>query len=263
MGTRTWAPGTPSWIDVTLPDVDKGKAFYHALFGWDYEDQFDDDGGRVYSMARKNGRDVSGLGWLSPEMAAGGMPPVWGSYVTVANVEKTAPRVAELGGTIVAPPMDVMNAGRMIVTMDPTGAVLCFWEPKEHNGADLVNEPGTFCWSELQTRDTAAAESYYTQLLGWTATTSDAAGMTYTEFSLDGRGVAGMMAMPPMVPAEMPAMWLVYFAVADCDATIAKVAELGGSVVMPPMDIPAGRFALVHDDQGSMFYVIRLNETGG
>ncbi|MFN8037523.1 MAG: VOC family protein [Acidimicrobiia bacterium] len=260
MGTRVWAPGTPSWVQVTVRDVDKAQAFYTALFGWEFADQFDDGGSRVYSLAQRDGQDIAGMGWLSDEMAAGGMPCLWGTFVTVENVDKTAARVAELGGTVMLPPMDVMDAGRMVLFMDPTGAALACWEPRAHNGADLVNEPGTFCWSELQTRDTKAAESFYTQLFGWTAKTSDAGGMAYTEFALDGRTLAGMMAMPPMVPAAVPPAWLVYFAVDDCDAAIAKVGELGGSVVMPPMDIPVGRFALVHDDQGAMFYVMRMNE---
>lgn len=61
--------------------------------------------------------------------------------------------------------------------------------------------------------------------------------MPYTEFRVAGTSVAGMMAMPPMVPAEVPPHWLVYFAVEDADATVAKAKELGGAVRMPAVDI--------------------------
>lgn len=257
MGKRTWPAGTPSWIDVALPDVDKGKAFYSALFGWELEDEFH-EGTRIYTSARRDGQDIAGMAWLSPEMAAGGMPPAWTTYIAVDDVEKTAARVGELGGTIVAPPMDVMEYGRMTAAIDPTGAAVAFWEARDHHGADLVNVPGTWGWNELLTRDTAGAEAFYTQLLGWTATTNEGGGMKYTEFALDGRSIAGMMETPPMAPPEMPAVWLVYFVVDDTDAAVAKITELGGRVVMPPMDLPVGRIALTADNQGATFYVIRL-----
>lgn len=257
MGTKQWAPGTPSWVDVIVPNVETGKAFYSALFGWSFEDQTA-DGDWVYSMASLDGGHVAGLGRLTEQMASGGMPPVWTSYITTDDIAKTAERVVELGGTALGEVMEVMESGSMVVTSDPTGAVIAFWQPKEHFGVDVANEAGSLCWTELQTRDTAAAQRYYTDLLGWTATANEGP-MQYTTFELDGKGIAGMMKMPPMIPAQVPANWLVYFAVTDCDAAVARVTELGGSVMMPPMDIPGtGRFSVVHDNQGAVFAVIKM-----
>ena len=104
---------------------------------------------------------------MRPEERQSGTPPHWNLYVTVANVDETVKRAEGLGARVFAPPFDVMGAGRMAVLQDPTGAVFQLWEPKEHIGAKILNEPGAVCWSELTTRDTAAAESFYTALFGW------------------------------------------------------------------------------------------------
>jgi predicted enzyme related to lactoylglutathione lyase len=83
--------------------------------------------------------------------------------------------------------------------------------------------------------------------------------MSYTEFKLDGKSIAGGM-KPPM--EGMPAAWLVYFAVDDADAAAAKAKELGGTVMQEPTDIPAGRIAVVVDPQGAVFSIIKLSEPG-
>ncbi len=97
------------------------------------------------------------------------------------------------------------------------------WQAGTHPGAQLVNEPGTWSWSELLTTDVEASMAFYAAVFGWTANThGDAVGaagpMAYTEWQVGGRSVAGMMAKPPMMPAEVPPHWAVYFAVADTDA---------------------------------------------
>ncbi|HEY4375901.1 MAG TPA: VOC family protein, partial [Acidimicrobiales bacterium] len=163
---------------------------------------------------------------------------------------------------VLAPVMDVMDVGRMAVFADNVGAAFAIWQPKLHAGAALVNEPGTFCWNELGTRDTAKAIEFYPQVFGWGHSTSEDGPMPYTEWKVDGASIAGMMNMPPSIPAEVPPNWLVYFAVEDCDASVAKAVELGGSAMFPPMDIPIGRFAGLVDPQGAMFAVIALADGG-
>ncbi len=254
----SYEPGRPCWVDVMTTDVDASKQFYGQLFGWDAEDQFDDQGNRVYVMFSKAGRSTAGMAEMAPQQRASGMPPVWSTYIATDDADKTASRVSELGGTVIMPPMDVMSAGRMLVTQDPTGAFISFWQAGEHKGAALANAPGSFGWNELQTRDTAAAEQFYTDLIGWTASTSEG-DMPYTEFQLDGESVAAMMPMPPMVPAEVPGLWLTYFVVEDCDASVATIEFAGGSVMAPPMDVPVGRFAAVSDPLGAVFAVIALS----
>src|SRR5262245_38696760 len=135
------APGTPSWTDLASPDLDASQQFYGTLFGWDFEAQDTGSPDNPYVMARQGGKDVAGMMKLSPEMQAGGMPPVWSTYVTVADVDKAAELATKLGGAVVQPPMDVMDAGRMAVLVDPAGAAVCIWQARGSIGAQLVNEP--------------------------------------------------------------------------------------------------------------------------
>jgi predicted enzyme related to lactoylglutathione lyase len=252
MPERTsYAPGTPSWVDIGT-DVDAALPFYTGLFGWDTESAGPDAGG--YGLFTNRGKVVAGYG---PQQNPG--PPFWTTYVNVADVEAGAGAVTAAGGTVLVPPMDVLTAGRMAVCQDPQGGVFSIWEARDHIGAELVNEPGSFSWTELLSRDVQGSQAFYATVFGWTAQTHDPDGpMPYTEFQLDGESIAGMMPMPPMVPAMVPTYWNVYFAVGDLDATRAKVSELGGTELFPPMEIPVGRFCGVQDPQGATFTIIQL-----
>jgi predicted enzyme related to lactoylglutathione lyase len=156
---------------------------------------------------------------------------------------------------VLAPPFDVMDAGRMAILQDPTGAAFQIWEPRKHIGAKIMNEPGALCWSELTTRDTKAAERFYTQMFGWTAKHNAPSAVTeYTQFDKNGQPGVGMMAMPGEMPLSVPSYWMPYFQVADCDASTAKARELGASLMVGPKDIPStGRFSICRDPQGAMF----------
>ena len=130
----------------------------------------------------------------------------------------------------------------------------------EHKGAQLANEPGAFSWNELNARDVDGSIAFYTSVFGWTYEKHEMEGPigSYTEWQLDGQTIGGMLPMPPMVPAEVPQFWLVYFAVEDLDASLAKVQELGGMVTMPGMTVDAGRFAVIMDPQGAALAIIQL-----
>ena len=258
MPTRTeYAPGTPSWTDLASPDLAASRQFYGSLFGWDFSEEDTGDPNNPYVMVRQDGKDVAGMMKLSPEMQAGGMPPVWSTYVTVTDVDAATTKAKELGGTVLNGPMDVMDAGRMTVIADPTGAVFCIWQPKETIGAEIVNEPVSLTWNELMSPDIDAAKQFYGGLFGWKgdAMNMGGEGPEYTVWMLGEGGIGGAMA-PPM--EGMPAFWGVYFAVADCDATVEKAKELGASVLNGPMDVPeVGRMAALMDPQGAAFSVIK------
>jgi predicted enzyme related to lactoylglutathione lyase len=187
-----------------------------------------------------------------------GVPPHWGAYVSVASADEAAAKAASLGGTVIVPPFDVFDFGRMAVLQDPAGATFSVWEPKSHIGVTRINEPGALCWTELATRDVEGAERFYTSLFGWGLKKSAGGGMEYTELLNEGVPIGGMMKMGDQYPPGVPPHWLTYFAVDDCDASASKAASLGGTTLVGPMDIPnTGRFAVVQDPQGAVFAVYK------
>lgn len=217
-------------------------------------------------MATLNGKFVAGLAPIMGE----GQPPSWTTYVSTDDADATAAKVKEAGGTVFAEPFDVMDAGRMAVFADPTGAVFAVWQPNQHPGAQLVNETGTFGWNELSTRDPEAAKVFYGAVFGWRGETFDMGdGPDYVTWHIgDEEGsVGGMIDMRGDMPDEIPPHWMVYFSVDDTDGTIDQVKERGGSVAFGPTEIPnVGRFAVLSDPQGAHFAVIKTHppaETGG
>jgi predicted enzyme related to lactoylglutathione lyase len=205
-------------------------------------------------MAMYQGKPAAGIG---PQMNPG--PPYWTTYVTVDSADDALARAKEAGGKVIVEGMDVMDVGRMGVIMDPIGAVISVWEPRAHQGAGIVNEPNTYSWSELVTTETEASKQFYSAVFGWGSETHGEGGpMAYTEWKVAGRSVGGMMKKPPMMPAEVPPHWGVYFSVDGTEAAMDKVKELGGQVLMGPMDVEPGKIAVVQDPQGAVFNIITL-----
>jgi predicted enzyme related to lactoylglutathione lyase len=258
-----YAPGTPSWVDLASPDPDASARFYGGLFGWDATEPgpIEETGG--YRMFERDGRNVAGLGPTQGE----GQPAMWTTYVSTDDAEGVAAKVREAGGQVMMEPFDVLGAGRMAVFVDPAGAFISVWQPQTHHGADVVNEPNSFCWNELATRDIDGAKAFYAAAFGWEGETSAYGDTSYTEWKLGGRTIGGMIAMNDQWPAEVPSHWMVYFAVEDVDAAVGRVEELGGKVSVPPSDTPAGRFAVINDPHGAFFSIItlaqRADEGGG
>lgn len=251
--TQSYAPGTPSWVDLGTTDTAAAASFYGELFGWTHDDLGPEAGG--YHMLRKDGKLVAGLGPATdPERGNS-----WTTYFTTADADATAARVEANGGRVVLAPMDVMEAGRMAVCTDPAGAFFSVWQPGQHAGAELTNSPGSLTWNELLTSDIEAAKSFYPTVLGiGIRDVSMAEGVVYTLLQVADRPVAGAM---PLDPAwgPMPSGWTVYFAVDDCDAVHAKAVELGAKTVTAPQDSPAGRFAVLADPQGATFSIIKTD----
>lgn len=259
MEVTQYAPGTPSWCDVGTTDVAATAAFYSELFGWNAVDMGEEAG--HYTMFDIGGRWVAACG---PKMADDPSPPVWMTYITVADADASAAAITGNGGTMLMPPMDVMEAGRMAIGADPSGGVFAIWQPREHIGAQLVNEPNTMCWNELTARDADRLLEFYTAVFGWAVQIQggDGAPITYRELQIDGRSIGGCMEMDDNWP-DLPTHWMVYFAVDDCDAIAARARELGATVHVEPTDLPVGRFSVIQDPTGGTFSVIRFNETDG
>ncbi len=250
------APGTPNWVDLMANDLDAAKGFYENVFGWELTDQFDDDGNRIYVMARLDGKAVAGMGQVPPGME---MPSVWNTYIATADVAATVDAVQSAGGSVMMPPMQVMDAGHMAVFADPTGAAFSVWQANEHIGAELGNIENTYTWNELMSRDLDTAKAFYAQVFGWEYETQQMPQGEYHVISGgDNGGLAGMMEMPAEVPEMVPNHWGVYFAVADLDQAVGAVTDNGGQIVMPTMEIPGvGKMATVHDNNHAAFTLMQ------
>ena len=243
MGTVERYPnGTFCWVDLGTDDAPGAKAFYGGLFGWEFDDLPTGDKG-TYSTWRLDGRAVAGL-YDQAER------PAWGSYISVEDVDRATGRARELGAEVLVEPFDTPGGGRVATVRDPAGATVSLSQPGEMFGAELVNSDGAWTWNELTSGDLAAGVGFYTALFGWTA--SDAPGeFPRTTFTLGDLLVGGGHAPAPQ--EDPTPRWSIAFWVPDADQAAARARELGGAVLLPPMDIPVGRFTIVADPQGAVF----------
>ncbi|WP_406200596.1 VOC family protein [Kitasatospora sp. NBC_01560] len=251
--TAPYKPGTPCWVDLMTSDQQAALDFYRDLFGWQGEIGPPEFGG--YAMCLLNGRPVAGImARTAPEGQP--EPPVsWTTYLASDDVEATGSAIADAGGAILYPAMDVGTVGRMLVAADPTGAVFGVWQKVDFIGAGIVNEPGALVWNELNTGDTDAAGSFYHRAVGLRPATIQ--GMDgYFSLNVGDRTVGGMQPVPEYLAAGTPAHWMTYFSVDDTDSTVDALVRAGGSVVQPPFDMQSGRMAVVQDPQGAVFAVI-------
>lgn len=249
--------GTFSWIDLATPNLEASKKFYSELFGLKTVDTPAGED-MVYTMLTLEDKPVAAMFELSKEQQEQGMQPHWNSYVTVDRVDSAAEKAKTLGGTVLQQPFDVFESGRMSIIQDPTGAVLSLWEPKNDIGAHFKNIPGSLCWNELVTSDTAKANTFFTQLFNWGSHTSEMINISYTSFLQGKEPVAGMYQKSKEM-GEIPSYWLPYFSVADCDQSFNMAQEMGANVLQPPTDIPGtGRFAVLVDPQGAVFAILKM-----
>ena len=253
----SYEPGSFSWVDLMAKDAERARRFYSALFGWTYTLEEDQQGGH-YTMFSSGDAAVAGMGQMNEEMKAGGMPAVWHSYVTVTDLEETTKKCVELGGQVTLPPMVIPDAGAMAILQDPQGAAISLWRPNEHIGSQIANEPVSFCWNELLSREPDASAGFYSKLFDWKIEIDTEAANAYRMISVKDRMNGGILPWAEEM-GPIPPNWAVYFAVADCDATVAKCQELGGQLYNGPVDIPPGRFAVLADDQGATFNVMKVN----
>jgi uncharacterized protein len=272
-----YPPGVPCWVDTGQPDPEAAVSFYGGLFGWEFEDRMPPDTPGRYFVAQLRGRDVAAVG-SQPEQAP--PTPAWNTYVWVDSADETAAKVKDAGGSVLMEPFDVLDAGRMAVLADPSGAAFCVWQAGRHRGAQLVNEPGTWNFSELNTRDPDDAKAFYGAVFGWEAQTVELGDGGFTFFRVPGYGdylaqrdpdlrdrmaadgapegfedaVAWLVPMTSdQFPDEVPPHWSITFAVDDADAAAARAADLGGKVTVPPFDAPYVRMTLLSDPQGATF----------
>jgi predicted enzyme related to lactoylglutathione lyase len=246
-------PGTVTWVDLMSSDPEKARAFYGALFGWTFDVGPAETG--FYAMAKLDGANACGIGGQPPGSQ---FPPAWSVYFGTADADATIAKVKELGGSVVMGPMDVMEEGRLAFLADPTGAHFGVWQPRRHQGAQVIDEPGAMTWREVNTPDAAKARDFYGKVFGLESRKLDGP-MEYWTLHKGDTTVGGVLQMTKEW-AGVPPHWMTYFAVPDADAAAKRVAELGGKVSVPPFDTPYGRMSVVNDPTGAVFSIIRLAE---
>jgi predicted enzyme related to lactoylglutathione lyase len=250
----TTTPARPVWVDLATPDVAASSAFYSTVLGWDVAVSPDPQYGG-YAMGTLGGEDVAGIG---PKMSPDA-PTAWSIYIGTTDVDALAGEVDKAGGRVIAPPFDVGDQGRMAVFQDPAGAFISAWQPIAMRGF-AAGRPGAFGWAELNARGFDRAAGFYRTVFGWEPVVREVEGAPpYTEFHLGDDAIAGGMEMMPMVPAEVPSYWLVYFAVDDVDAAYTRALDAGAREMLSPVDFPGGRLAIVSDPQGAMFGLLRAD----
>ncbi|MBB3676915.1 VOC family protein [Modestobacter versicolor] len=247
MPTRTtpWPNGTPCWVDLGTPEPDAARAFYATVLDWTYDVGGPESYG--YTMCLRNGRKAAGMG---PQQDPDD-PPRWTTYFAADDVDTVAARVTEVGGSLLAPPMDVGPAGRMAMAADPQGNPFGLWQAGTTTGAEIYNEPGGLVWNEAAVDDPAAARDFYRAVFGFSW--QEMPGLDgYAVFSSGEQPLGGLGGISPGLPRG----WATCFSVASTDDAVAAVESGGGKVLMAAEDTEFGRFAVVADPWGASFSVM-------
>ena len=252
--TMTRIINKPAWVDLATSDATAARDFYSKLFGWKVEVNPDPQYGG-YALAKLGGKDVAGIGPKQMDQ----QPSAWLIYIGTQDVDETTKKAQAAGGTVIAPPMEVGDQGKMAVIADPSGAVIGLWQGSKMTGAQVYDQPNSMGWAELNSRSIDKAKDFYTKLFGWGKKKSEGGenAPEYTEFQLNGQSIAGAMDMNPMVLKEVPSYWMVYFNVDDVDKAFKKAKDLGAQEMLAPDDFPGGRFAIVSDPQGATFGLLK------
>jgi predicted enzyme related to lactoylglutathione lyase len=262
--------GVPAWVETDQPDLDGAMAFYGGIFGWEFEDRAARDSDLRYEVATLGGRTVAAI-----TSSPGGSRPAWTTYIAVDSADEVARRVRDAGGSVMVGPTDRFGLARTAICSDPAGATFGLWEPGDIRGAQSVNVPGAWNFSELNTNDVAAATRFYGSVFGWEVDEVDLGAMSGTMVRLPGyadfleqfnpgiRERHAEFGAPPgftecvawILPLREGATphWSVTFAAADADAVAARARELGGTVEVEPFDLPQVRSTTIRDPAGAVF----------
>jgi predicted enzyme related to lactoylglutathione lyase len=262
---RTYPHGVTCWIDSEQSDVEAAQEFYGGLFGWEFTVATPPDAPARYVVATLDGQDVAALA-EAPDVAPGAAR--WNTYVAVDDADATVERAVSLGATVVSPAADAGPGGRGATLLDPAGCEVRLWQARRRKGAQLVNSPGAWNFSNLRATDPAAAQRFYGELFGWRFTDQEwatAIGVPgygdHLEATVD-PGIRARQAAAPegfadvigaLVPAGGGAPgWFVEVTVADRDAAATRAEALGGTV-LSTSETGWTRQAVIRDPQGAQF----------
>jgi hypothetical protein len=270
--------GVPAWIDTIQPDPQAAASFYGGLFGWSFEDRLTDAGAGRYMVATLDGRSVAGI---SSPPSGPEVSPGWNTYVGVENADASAAKVRQAGGVVTRGPVDIGDVGRAVSCADPAGAAFGLWQPGTVTGAQSVNVPGAWNFSELNAADEEGARHFYGAVFGWEADVVDMGALSGTMLRLPGyadfleqfdpgiRQRHADFGAPPgfsdcigwILPLQAgeTAHWSITFSVDDADVLASRATELGGQVVVEPFDVPPVRSAVLLDPAGARLTISAFN----
>jgi predicted enzyme related to lactoylglutathione lyase len=248
--------GSFCWIELATTDQEGAKKFYSSLFGWSPNDN-PMGPGEVYTIFRLDGRDAGAGYTMRKEQREQHIPPHWELYIAADNADDVVSKATKAGGKALMPAFDVMDLGRMAVLQDPTGAVFCAWQAKKNSGIGAASEDNALCWADLITPDAQRAEQFYSSVFGWKLekTPNDPSGYVHIK---NGEHYIGGIPPAEAGDPKLPPHWIIYFQVADVEASTKKVQQLGGKVHMPPRKMEGvGTWSVVADPQGAAFALFK------
>jgi predicted enzyme related to lactoylglutathione lyase len=274
---RRYPHGVPCWVDVTQRDLAEAGRFYGGLFGWQLTDVMPAGAPGAYLVATLDGHDVGAVSPLEePDAADRARGPAWRTYVAVDDVDATAAAVPQAGGRVVVAPHDAGPGGRTATAVDPAGAELHLWQARRRLGAQLVNVPDTWNFSDLVTPDAALVLPFYAALFGWATEAGQGAGMIrrpgygdHLAATVDPHiherqrhAPVGFADVVAGLTVAAEACWRVRFAVSDRDASISRAQRLGATVDSVS-ETPWTREAALRDPQGARFTVSQFTPQSG
>ncbi len=253
--------GAPCWADATFADLEGAKSFYGDVLGWTFGESKPEFGG--YTEAYSDGKAVAALAPPMPGQEDD-TKSAWCLYLASSDVNATAGRIRDNGGTLLMDPMQVGDFGTMLLAGDPSGVTFGVWQAGSHEGFEKRGEPGSFCWAEVFTREPQKADAFFPAVFSYEAKRMEDDQIDFKLFNLGDDTVLGRMAMRDAdFPPQIPPYINIYFGVDDCDAAVAKATARGGTLRFGPMDSPFGRFAALTDPQEAAFTVIDMSTTKG
>ncbi len=258
MKATSYEHGVFCWVDLVAHDMEAAARWYSELFGWDAQRSPASEGRPPYVVFLARGQQVAGLGQMSDEMKAAGVPSMWNSYVNVDDAVATVERARSLGASVTVEPFPVPGVAKLAFLTDPQGAAFALWQAEGSIGAGLVNEPCSLSWNELAINDVRKARDFYSRLFGWSFSEQPMDGWTYTGIMVGARMNGGIMPILHEQPEGTPPAWLAYFAVEDVDKTTEAARASGATIFAEPFDTPGGRISVIRDPQGAFFTAITL-----
>jgi predicted enzyme related to lactoylglutathione lyase len=254
----THPAGSFCWSELNTNDQNAAKRFYSSLFGWSVTDYPAGPDG-VYTIFRINDRNAAAADTANEEERKNHFHPHWKLYIATDSADAAAARADAAGGKVLAPPFDVMDIGRMTVVQDPTGASVCLWQATKQGGFGVVVEDGAFCRAELNTPDALRAGKFYSDTVGWKLEKAKEDSSGYFHIKNGEKRIGGIPSGEHRA-AGAPVGWMVYFQVADVDASTEKARQMGARIYEPPRKIAGvGIGSVLADPQGAVFALFKAD----